>query len=405
LLSYLAAFAAIFLLAALAVRFTFVAILDQQTDTRLQGIARAGLRSVLYGGNSLAIDKTEISNVALLTREQGLQWFDDRGRLVGAEGLVPEIDTLLVEGRRQLSVGQQTFNTVTIPILDPQRNLRVGMVRASELNKQELADIRYLDTGLLIGTLLAVVGSAVGGRALVHRAVKPAAQSFQTLREFTADAAHELRGPLTAIAATADAALRDTERDPLHDRSRFEAISDGVKQMSRLTSDLLLLAGADRSLERELFVVDLAAILQKLGDRYRPQFSEAGVRLDIATEKSAIVYGNPGQVERILANLLENALRYTPRGGRVSVEGERSRTETVIVVRDSGIGIAAEHLERIFDRFWRVDVARSQGGSGLGLAIARALARRHGGDVTVVSRLGSGSEFVASFPVRPARVD
>jgi OmpR-family two-component system manganese-sensing sensor histidine kinase len=405
LLSYLAAFSAIFLVAAVAVRFAFVAILDQQTDTRLQDIARAGLRSVLYSDDSLAIDKTEISNAALLTREQGLQWFDERGRLLGAEGLVPEADSAVVEGRRQLSVGQRTFNTVTIPIVNPQKHQRVGMVRASEWNEQELADVRYLDTGLLIGTLLAVLGSAVGGRALVHRAVGPVAQSFQTLREFTADAAHELRGPLTAIAATADGALRDTERDPVHDRSRFEAIGDGVKQMSRLTSDLLLLAGADRSLERELFVVDLAVILKKLVDRYRPQFSAAGVGLDIATDKTAIVYGNPDQIERILANLLENALRYTPRGGRVSVEDERTRSETLIVVRDSGIGIAAEHLERIFDRFWRVDVARSQGGSGLGLAIARALARRHGGDVTVESRLGTGSEFVASFPVRPARVD
>jgi two-component system, OmpR family, manganese sensing sensor histidine kinase len=175
--------------------------------------------------------------------------------------------------------------------------------------------------------------------------------------------------------------------------------------MSRITSDLLLLAGADRSLERELFVVDLAAILKKLAERYSAQFAEAGVGLDVTAEKTAVVYGNPDQIERILANLIENALRYTPRGGSVSVEAEHSRSAILIVVRDTGIGIAPEHLERIFDRFWRAEQARSQGGSGLGLAIARALARRHGGDVTVESRLGAGSEFVASFPVRPARVD
>jgi signal transduction histidine kinase len=117
------------------------------------------------------------------------------------------------------------------------------------------------------------------------------------------------------------------------------------------------------------------------------------------------VYGNPTQVERILVNLIENALNYTPRGGHVSVAVEPTRTATLIVVRDTGIGIAPEHVERIFDRFWRVEQARSQGGSGLGLAIARALARRHGGDVKVESRPGAGSEFVASFPIRPARVD
>ena len=405
LLSYFAAFSAIFLVAALGVRFAFVAILDQQTATRLQDVARAGLRSVLYGNQSLAIDKSEISNTALLTREQGLQWFDEQGRLLGAEGLVAEVDVPAIEGSREIAIGERAFNTVTIPILNPKTHQRVGLVRASEWNEQERADIRYLDTGLLIGTLLAIVGSGVGGRALVHRAVGPVAQSFQRLREFTADASHELRGPLTAIAASADAALRDTERDPLHDRARFEAISDGVKRMSRITSDLLLLAGADRSLERELFVVDPGAILTRLFERYRPLFSEAGVGLEVTTEKTAVVYGNPTQVERILVNLIENALNYTPRGGHVSVAVEPTRTATLIVVRDTGIGIAPEHVERIFDRFWRVEQARSQGGSGLGLAIARALARRHGGDVKVESRPGAGSEFVASFPIRPARVD
>jgi signal transduction histidine kinase len=360
---------------------------------------------VLYDNESLAIDKNEISNAALLTREQGLQWFDAHARLLGAEGLVADVDAPAIEGRRELSMGDRTFDTVTIPILNPQTHQRVGLVRASEWNEQERADIRFLDTGLLIGTLLAIVGSGVGGRALVHRAVGPVAQSFQTLREFTADASHELRGPLTAIAASADAALRDTGRDPIRDRARFEAIADGVKRMSHITSDLLLLAGADRSLERELFVVDLATIVKKLAERYRAQFAEAGVELDVATEQTAVVYGNPDQIERILANLIENALRYTPRGGRVSVQAEYSRSEILIAVRDTGIGIAPEHLERIFDRFWRAEQARSQGGTGLGLAIARALARRHGGDVTVESQPGTGSEFVASFPVRPARVD
>ena len=113
----------------------------------------------------------------------------------------------------------------------------------------------------------------------------------------------------------ADAALRDTERDPVHDRSRFEAIADGAKQMSRLTNDLLLLAGADRSLERELFVVDLVATLNKLAKTYALRFSEAGIALNFAPDGAATVYGNPAQIERILTNLVENALRYT-RGRR-----------------------------------------------------------------------------------------
>jgi signal transduction histidine kinase len=246
-----------------------------------------------------------------------------------------------------------------------------------------------------------LLGAGAGGLALARRAVLPVERSFETLREFTANASHELRGPLTAIVTSADAALRDTERDPAHDRSRFEAIANGAKQMSRLTSDLLLLAGAERSLERELFVVDLTATLNKLIEPYRPRFEAAGIELNVVTEKAAIIYGNPDQIERVLANLLENALRYTPSGGRVEVDAHRDGGEFLVAVRDSGVGIAPEHLERVFDRFWRADPVRSPGGTGLGLAIARALARRHGGDVTVTSRFGHGSTFVAAFPMRP----
>jgi OmpR-family two-component system manganese-sensing sensor histidine kinase len=401
LLSYLAAFAAIFLVAAVAVRFAVVGIIDQQMATRLQDVARAGLRSVLFVDDTLKIDKTEISNAALLTRDQGLQWFDRHGRLLAVEGFTPRSQTLEVEGRHQLTGEQHVFNSVTMPILNPKTQQRVGTVRATEWNEQERTDISYLDTGLLVGTLLAIVASAAGGLALARKAVRPVAQSFQTLREFTANASHELRGPLTAISTSADAALRDAKRDPAHDRSRFQAIADGAKQMSRLTSDLLLLAGADRSLERELFAVDLNAALNQLAGQYRTRFSEAGVELSFGTEKATIVYGNPHQIERIVANLLENALRYTPAGGRVSVESRRDGADILVTVRDSGIGIAPEYLDRIFERFWRADPARSPGGSGLGLAIARALARRHGGDVTVTSRSGLGSTFVASFPVRP----
>jgi two-component system, OmpR family, manganese sensing sensor histidine kinase len=405
LLSYLAVFAATFLVAALAVRTTFVASLDRQTTTRLEVLARAGLRSTLFTAHRLVIDKKEIADTTLLEREQGLQWLDGRRRRLASEGLAPDLERSASDGRGQSTVGNQTFNTVAIPILNSKTHERVGTVIASEWNERERADIQWLDTGLVTGTVLAIVGSCLGGLALTRRAVRPVTHTVQTLREFTADASHELRGPLTAIASNADAALRDAERNPARDRTRFEAIAHGAKQMSRLTSDLLLLASADRSLERELFVVDLGALLEKLTSRYGTRFALAGIALHLIMDETAIVYGNPDQIERILANLVENALRYTRAGGSVSIETARKRTEVVIMVRDTGIGIAPEHLDRIFGRFWRADPVRSEGGSGLGLAIARALARRHGGDVTVSSRIGLGSEFVVSFPTRLSRID
>lgn len=387
--SYLAAFTIIFLIAAVAVHVAFIGIIKQQTLTRLDDVARAGMRTAIFNGNTLGVDKTDIANTALLTPNEGLQWFDLQGRLLASQGLTP--------GTRP----KKDFYSVTAPILHPITRRRFGTIIASQWNQEERAELAYLDIGLIVGSILAALAGATGALVLARRAVRPVKQSFQTLREFTDNASHELRGPLTVIATSADAALRDAERDPDHDRRRFQTIADGAKQMSRLTADLLLLAGADRSLERELFVVELSAMLRKLANEYRARFTERGIALRSAVEVPAIVYGNPDQIERVVANLLENALRYTPAGGSVSIEIHRHGAEVQVAVRDSGGGIAPENLERIFDRFWRADPVRSPKGSGLGLSIARALARRHGGDVTVTSRVGEGSTFVVTFPVRP----
>ncbi len=386
-------------------RFVFVANLDRQGTERLQVLARAGLRSTIIRGDHLATDKAEISNSALLAQGQGLEWFDRSGHLIGSQGITAGEVAAPLEGARTLEVDGRTFDTYTIPIRNAQTHEPVGLVRASEWNQERSRDIYWLDTGLAIGALLAIVGSGLGGLALARRAVRPVAQTFRTLREFTADASHELRGPLTAIAGNADAALRDPERDPSRDRLRFEAIADGAKQMSRLTSDLLLLAGSERSLEDDLFVIDLTDLLERLGERFADRFAAAGIALHVDAGRPVAAYGSPSQVERIVSNLVENALRYTQTGGSVWITTERDRNFQLVVVRDTGIGIAPEDTDRIFDRFWRADPNRVQEGSGLGLPIARALAQRHGGDVTVVSIPGSGSRFVAWFPTRPPRVD
>lgn len=389
LFSYLIAFAIIFVMAAVAVHFVFIGVVKQQTLARLGDVARAGMRSVIFDGDTLTVDRSELARKELLTPDEGLQWFDRNGRRLAAQGLTP--------GLRAAA----EFQSVVAPILNPATRRRVGSILATEWNQEERVRLIYLDIGLLAGALLAALAGAAGALTLARRAVRPVERNFQALREFTDNASHELRGPLTAIATSADAALRDPKRDPEHDRQRFETIADGAKQMSRLTSDLLLLAGADRSLERELFVVDLAATLQRVVEQYRPRFDDARIELEASVEEPLVVYGNPDQVERVVANLINNALRYTPAGGRVCVGARRQGAEIQIEVRDSGIGIAPENLERIFERFWRADPVRAPQGSGLGLAIARALARRHSGNVTVSSRRGEGSTFVVTFPVSP----
>lgn len=406
LLSHLAVFATAFVLAALVVRVAFIVNVNRDTFTRLQVLARAGLRTAVFKGADLAVDPTDIANSrALLLGEQGLEWFDVRGRLLAAQGDAPSGARVGADGYGQLTIGNQTFSTVSIAVLNPKTLQRVGTVRASEPAAPKTAQIRGFDSGLLIAAFLAIMFSGLAGWVLTRRAVAPAAKSFESMRLFTADASHELRSPLAAITSNTDAALRDDAPLSASIRSRFEAIGDAAAQMTKLTDDLLLLASAEHSLEDELFVVDMSSLVDRVTQRFAERLAEKHIRFAAHIEPAITAYGNPDQIERILANLLENAVRYTGSSGSVSVSCKLDRGHISVAVRDTGIGIADEDLALVFDRFWRADSVRSREGTGLGLAIARALARRHGGDVVASSELGAWSEFVIFLPTRPRVVE
>jgi OmpR-family two-component system manganese-sensing sensor histidine kinase len=186
---------------------------------------------------------------------------------------------------------------------------------------------------------------------------------------------------------------------------RLASIVDTAKDMQRLVDDLLILARAGRSMEREMFAVRIDGILRDVYERYQPLAARKTLDFSIAPGRAGQIIGNPEQVTRIVANLVENAIRYTPTGGSVRLSSAQDNTGVQITVADTGIGIAPEHMERIFDRFWRAgNVREFDGGSGLGLAIARALAERHGGRITVASGASSGSVFTVTLPQRPSHV-
>ncbi len=401
--SYFLVFALLLLGFTLAIHFSFDSSLESQMAARLEILLSVGARSVrIEGGNPVAI-KHSLSATALLARGEGLQWFDRSGSLVGSEGLVPAQKRLTTfsEAFYQVSAAQ-VLRTRTKELIDPRTGAVVGWVRAAQDVGQIRSDAWHLDVILIIGGLFTLAASALGGRYLQVGSVRPIRTSYERLQEFSANASHELRGPITVMNSNADAALRDDAGMRTADRDRFAAISQAAKQMRRLTDDLLLLARADRSIERELFVVDLASLIDTVVRLYRPAFDKQNVLLASRTQSGIRAYGNPDQIERIIGNLLENALRYTPVGGSVEVQASQDRRGVSVRVRDTGIGIDKDQLDRIFDRFWRVQTARHRAdGTGLGLPIARALARRHGGDVTVSSRLGHGSEFIVTFPDRP----
>jgi len=219
---------------------------------------------------------------------------------------------------------------------------------------------------------------------------------FQTQQRLLADVSHELRTPLTAIRGNVDLMRRMGDGDA----ESLEIIQEEVDRLTRLVGDLTLLARADAGgLPLNLKPVELDNLLFEV---YRQVSMLAKpVEVLVAEVDQVCVNGDSDRLKQLLLNLVENGIKYTPKGGRVTVSLAKANNWAQITVSDNGVGIPSEDLPFIFDRFYRVDKARnrSQGGSGLGLAIAKWVAQAHGGDIYVESEVNVGTTFTVVLPV------
>jgi heavy metal sensor kinase len=226
-------------------------------------------------------------------------------------------------------------------------------------------------------------------------------QSFEEIRRFTGDAAHELRTPLAVMRNAAEVALR-LPRDSEQYRTVLEEMLEEIERLTKLSEQLLFLCREDARLangSRES--VRLDELVEEVADHLRVVAAEKRQTIAVDISGPCAVLGDEDQLRRLLFNLLDNAIKYTRNGGTISVQGARLGEKVRVVVADNGIGIAAEHIPHIFDRFYRVDPARGReatDGIGLGLAICRSIVEAHGGCIEVASDVGRGTQVTFTLP-------
>jgi two-component system phosphate regulon sensor histidine kinase PhoR len=228
-------------------------------------------------------------------------------------------------------------------------------------------------------------------------------------QEFLSNVSHELRTPLTAILTFVETLEEGAIDDPEHNRRFLSIIRRNSERMRNLINDILELSAIEAgTVEVEPVQVNLSALVNECLTALAARAGAAGVRLLNEVPAEVSVYADARRLEQMLSNLLDNAVKFNAEGGEVRITHERSGARDRIHVADTGEGIAPEHAARIFERFYRVDRARSRalGGTGLGLAIVKHLARAHGGEASVRSAHGQGSTFTVELPAEsPARAE
>ena len=280
----------------------------------------------------------------------------------------------------------------------------IGELIASALDGEDVQSAELdLEEPRLNLSLLASPLPAGHGAVVMVRDVTRELRLAEARRDLVANVSHELKTPLTAIRGYAET-LEDGALDQPPVARRFtRSILDQCARLEALLGDLLTLARLDSRRQRspELVTVNLAQLARQAVEMLAPRARTGDLDLALQAPEELPVAGERDELERLLLNLIENAIKYNRPGGEVGVRLEGRESEAIVEVRDSGIGIPEEALERVFERFYRVDKgrAREQGGTGLGLSIIKHVAQNHGGTVEVESRLGKGSVFTVRLPV------
>ncbi len=444
LLAILAAFAAY-------VYHKFGGDLSASVDNTLRFSAAQTLTAINIENGRLNITDTisiAPARSSLTKHDLTFRVLDAEGKILRAFGEYPNLpvtaSSVITAKRLQASfvtvyVGnkQDAVRMYTMPIVSNEKLIGIIQI-AQNLDDLRAALQRLLEALVAGGASLVLIG-AVGGYFLVARALAPidyitrTAQrisaedlsarlnlptttdevgrlattldamlarldaSFRRERQFTADASHELRTPLTAMQAILGV-IRAERRTPEDYEQALSDLSEETDRLRSMVEDLLRLARGDVRKNPTRESVDLSLLLNDVSDSMAPLAEAKGLTLTCTAPTGSTIQGDTDDLIRLFVNLLDNAVKYTEHGS-ITVT---TRTDTHclrVMISDTGIGIPPEHLPHIFDRFYRVDSARTSQGAGLGLALALEIAHAHGGDIQVDSTTGKGTTFTVNFPI------
>jgi len=413
-LTYIGVMLAILGTAGLVAYKQFSSSLYEQLEERLSHLAQAASHNLKdIENNPKAVDDPPYRKIdqdgdldipwkSLRLPSQTVEWFNSQGKLLGTSGSLSS-NLPLKLGFREEKTNQSFTISIAVYGTSPRESILEGYIRVSESTANLEASLAELRSGLTIGGITALVLVALGVIWLTEQSLKPIEDSYQQLKQFTADASHELRSPLTVIKTSVEVMQSHPERIHPADLDKLKGIISATNQMSQLVEDLLLLArndGLKTTTPQEQTLIPLQDLLEDLVEFL--EFKAEAKQISVTTQgfTDVLVRGNSHQLSRLFSNLLNNALQYTPPEGKVTLSMKEDELSLTVSVEDTGIGIAPEQLPFVFNRLWRADQARSSRGegSGLGLAIAKAIAQSHGGNITVTSQLGLGSCFQVFLP-------
>jgi len=314
--------------------------------------------------------------------------------------------SLLLANSRLREFYDLTGDLVGRPYVEVVRDAAVdGVLR--ETAESDATVTRQLRVGRAVSRTVQVqavrfpAGGTRAGSVAVFHDISELARLEEVRRDFVANASHELRTPLAAIRGFAETLLESPSLTDAERRSYLEIIDRHAQRLAHIVHDLLELSTVERGrLRLEPVEVDVGQLVDSLIRDTQPRLRERRLEIGYSAQGKALAFADPRALEQVLINLLDNAMKYSEPGGRIELAVEEAGPKLRVRVRDTGIGIPEEDLGRIFERFYRVDKARSRalGGTGLGLAIVKHLVQSLGGEISVASRLGEGSTFTFTLP-------